>query len=275
MKTLHTKDFIEFSILPYCIGFFALLILITSFRNRKSLLYFTTILFIIFCIVAMADFWKWEYNYGHNLNPEAPIQVPGMTYQPPLLGYKQLLNFSAFSIPDTGGWIFIAAAALLVLCMITEIISSRKEKKKSFSTAVAMIFLLPVFFTSCSSGPEPIQVGKEACSYCKMTVSDARFGGEIVTTKGKVYKFDDMHCMMSFMQEEKIVKPDIKEMYAVDFSGNHYLIKADENLLLFKCDALQSPMGGNIAAFNNRDSLAVLMKKYKQGIPLNWDELIK
>jgi copper chaperone NosL len=275
MKTLHTKDFIEFTILPYCIGFFALLILITGFRNRKSMLYFTTILFIIFCIVAMADFWKWEYNYGHNLNPEAPIQVPGMTYQPPLLGYKQLLNFSAFSIPDTGGWIFIAAAALLVLCMITEIISSKKQKKKSFATAVVMIFLLPVFFTSCASGPEPIQVGKEACNYCKMTVSDARFGGEIVTTKGKVYKFDDMHCMMSFMQEGKIAKPDIKEMYAVDFSGNHNLIKADENLFLFKCDALQSPMGGNIAAFNNRDSLAVLMKKYKKGIPLNWDELIK
>ena len=108
-----------------------------------------------------------------------------------------------------------------------------------------------------------------------MTISDARFGGEIVTTKGKVYKFDDMHCMMSFMQEGKIAKPDIKEMYAVDFSGTHNLIKADESLLLFKCDALQSPMGGNIAAFNNRDSLAVLMKKYKKGIPLNWDELIK
>src|SRR6476661_584991 len=38
MKTLHTKDFIEFTILPYCIGFFALLILITGFRNRKSML---------------------------------------------------------------------------------------------------------------------------------------------------------------------------------------------------------------------------------------------
>ena len=81
--------------------------------------------------------------------------------------------------------------------------------------------------------------------------------------------------MMSFMQESKVAKPDIKEMYAVNFSGNHNLIKANENLLLFKCDALQSPMGGNIAAFNNSDSLAVLMKKYKKGIPLNWDELIK
>src|SRR6516225_12125018 len=100
MKTLHASDFIEFTILPYCLIFFAVLLLITAIRNRKGMLYFTTSLFIIFCIVAMVDFWKWEYNYGHDLNPEAPIQVPGMAYQPPLLGYKQLLNFSAFSIPD-------------------------------------------------------------------------------------------------------------------------------------------------------------------------------
>lgn len=129
MKTLHAKDFIEFTILPYCIMFFALLVFVTAIRNRKSMLYFTTVLFIIFCIVAMIDFWRWEYNYGHNLNPEAPIRVPGMAYQPPLLGYKQLLNFSAFSIPDIGGWMFIAAAVLLVLCMVTEIIVSKREKR--------------------------------------------------------------------------------------------------------------------------------------------------
>jgi hypothetical protein len=53
----------------------------------------------------MIDFWLWEYDYGHNLNPNAPIIVPGMSYQPPLLGFKQLLNFGAYSYPDVGGWI--------------------------------------------------------------------------------------------------------------------------------------------------------------------------
>jgi len=129
MKALHANDFIEFTILPYCIMFFVLLVVVTAIRNRKGMLYFTTSLFIVFCIVAMIDFWRWEYNYGHNLNPDAPIQVPGMSYQPPLIGYKQLLNFSAFSIPDIGGWIFIGAAVLLVLCMLTEILASKKEMK--------------------------------------------------------------------------------------------------------------------------------------------------
>lgn len=275
MKALHSNDFIEFTILPYCIAFFALLFLITAFRNRKTLLYFTTILFIIFCIVAMVDFWKWEYNYGHNLNPEAAIQVPGMTYQPPLLGYKQLLNFSAFSIPDIGGWLFIAAAALLVFCMITEILPPKKEKKKNISTVAAAIIFLPVFFTSCSSGPQPIQVGKDVCDYCKMPVADPRYGGEIITAKGKMYKFDDMHCLTSFLKENNLSRADIKNMYAVNFCGNHNLINADENLLLYKSDLLHSPMNGDIAAFDNRDSLAAVMNKFEGGIPLNWDELIK
>jgi len=275
MKTLHTKDFIEFTILPYCIVFFAALFLLTAFRNRKSLLYFTTILFIVFCIVAMADFWKWEYDYGHDLNPDAAIQVPGMSYQPPLIGYKQLLNFSAFSIPDIGGWIFASAAVLLVLCMITEMVASKKEKKKNFSTAAVMIIFLSVFFTSCASGPEPIKLGKDVCSYCKMTIADAHYGGEIITGKGKLYKFDDMHCLTSFLKENNLSGADIKNFYAVNYCGNHDLIKVDENLLLYKNDLLHSPMNGDIAAFNDRDSLAAVMNKFEGGMPLNWDELIK
>jgi copper chaperone NosL len=130
MKTLHANDFVEFTVLPYCVVFFALLTLGTGVINRRGLLYFTTILFVLFCIAAMGDFWRWEYNYGHDLNPEAPIQVPGMAYQPPLIGYKQLLNFGAFSIPDIGGWFFIGAVIILVFAMFGEIIAGKKEKLK-------------------------------------------------------------------------------------------------------------------------------------------------
>jgi len=144
--------------------------------------------------------------------------------------------------------------------------------KRFFAIAITSLLLM----AACSAGgPEPFNLGKESCSYCKMTISDPRFGAEIITTKGKVYKFDDMRCLNAFLKENNVVKNDIKEMYAVNFCGDHNLVKADENLLLFKCDELQSPMGGNIAAFNDRDSIAVMMKQYKKGIPLNWDELIK
>jgi copper chaperone NosL len=59
------------------------------------------------------DFWKWEYDYGHNLNPDAAIRIPGLTYQPPLFGSKQILNFVANSYPDVGGWLLIFAGVVI------------------------------------------------------------------------------------------------------------------------------------------------------------------
>ena len=127
MKTLHTKDFIEFTLLPYIIALFAACCLAVALINRKKWLILLTSIFVLFGIVAMTDFWRWEYNYGHDLNPEAAIQIPGMAYQPPLIGYKQLLNFGAYSIPDTGGYIFIAVGFILLLATTLQILNNRKK----------------------------------------------------------------------------------------------------------------------------------------------------
>jgi len=120
MQTLHAENFIEFTVLPYIIGSFALLALLGAPIGNKKFLYFLLVLFIIFGIVAMYDFWKWEYDYGHNLDTNAAIKVPGMAYQPPLLGFKQLLNFGAYSFPHTGGWMFIGSGVLMLLASIKE-----------------------------------------------------------------------------------------------------------------------------------------------------------
>ncbi len=128
MKVLNDKDFIEFTVLPYIIGFFSLACLLVALLNRKRLLKIVFSLFLIFGIVAMIDFWRWEYDYGHNLNPAAAIQVPGQSYQPPLIGYKQLLNFGAYSVPDIGGWIFIVVGLVLLTVIVIE-----WEKKKHVS----------------------------------------------------------------------------------------------------------------------------------------------
>ena len=127
MKVLKDSDFIEFTVLPYIIVFFAFAALLVAILNRRRWLNITLILFIVFGILAMYDFWRWEYDYGHNLNPEAAIQVPGMAYQPPLIGYKQLLNFAAYSIPDWGGWLFISVGVLLCLIVFYEWRRSKKQ----------------------------------------------------------------------------------------------------------------------------------------------------
>ncbi len=129
MKTLHTEDFIEFTILPYIVGFFALFCFVVLFLKKQKWLTVLFTLFVIFGIIAMIDFWRWEYAYGHDLNPEAPIQVPGMAYQPPLIGYKQLLNFGAYSIPDVGGILFILVGLLLLVALLIPWYKKRKMKR--------------------------------------------------------------------------------------------------------------------------------------------------
>ena len=127
MKTLHTVDFIEFSVLSYIIIFFASLCFLVAFLNKRKWLTVLLILFVLFGITAMADFWRWEYNYGHDLNPDAAIQIPGMAYQPPLIGYKKLLNFGAYSVPDIGGWIFVSVGLLLLTALILQFTSKKNR----------------------------------------------------------------------------------------------------------------------------------------------------
>jgi copper chaperone NosL len=106
-----------------------------------------------------------------------------------------------------------------------------------------------------------------------MTISDVRFGVELVTKKGKVFKFDDVHCMAAYLKTNDTEPDNIKNYYLSNYSGKHQLIPVDAALLL-KSDGLRSPMGGNVAAFDNKDSLLVI-QKYFSGNTITWSELIK
>jgi copper chaperone NosL len=118
MKHLNEEEFVEFKALPLIIIGYAVLGLLTLLLNRRKIFNVWVILFVIIAIVSFADFYRWEYDYGHDLDPTAAIQVPGMAYQPPLIGFKKLLNFTVYSIPSIGGWIFIAIGVSLVATWI-------------------------------------------------------------------------------------------------------------------------------------------------------------
>jgi copper chaperone NosL len=268
MKTLHADVFVVFKVLPYLIGFFALLFLVAGIVGRRWLLNLTFVLFLLFGVIAMADFWKWEYDYGHNLNPDAAIKVPGMSYQPPLIGYKQLLNFSAYSMPDIGGWIFVGVGAIALTCVVL----AWRNKKSRSRTVLAGVAAAMLIFTasSCNAGPQPLKTGVDQCSFCKMTLSDNRFGAEIITKKGRAFKFDDPHCLLAYLGKETN-QEGIASIYFVTFEGDHSLIDAEKAFFL-KSDQLQSPMGGNVAAFATKASLENASRQFK-GSELSWKEL--
>ncbi|MDO3643630.1 hypothetical protein [Mucilaginibacter sp. L3T2-6] len=124
MKHISIADFREFKILPYAFGMVLLLGAVAAVINSRKLAITWFLSLCLFGIAGFTDFYIWEYNYGHHLNPHAAIKVEGMYYQPPLFGYKQLLNFTAGSLPDTGGIIVGIGGVLAALPLI-----KRKKSK--------------------------------------------------------------------------------------------------------------------------------------------------
>ncbi|MEI1279751.1 hypothetical protein V6Z05_15580 [Leptospira venezuelensis] len=120
MHEIVSESVPELLFMPYVLGFLIFGAFVT-FLNPKGYMVILGILnIIILGILGMYDFWRWEYNYGHNLNPEAPIVVPGMAYQPPLLGCKEMLNITACSFPSWGGIILFLSLGLLIYVIWNE-----------------------------------------------------------------------------------------------------------------------------------------------------------
>src|SRR4030066_180935 len=126
MKEIIPDTIPELKIMPYIIIFLIVFGLITGISGKRSLVYIWIILFIVVAAVGIYDFYMWEYDYGHNLNPHAAIKIPGMAYQPPLIGSKMLLNFNAISMPHIGSWVLVASVVLAVIALIID----KKSKKE-------------------------------------------------------------------------------------------------------------------------------------------------
>lgn len=127
MKHIEVEMFPEFGYMIYIVGFLIGFGLLTSLINRRLMLWMFSLLLVATAVAALVDFWLWGYDYGHNLDPTAAINIPGMSYQPPLIGTKQLLNFTAFSGPDIGGWIFIISGVLIMGTLSFELYTQKKR----------------------------------------------------------------------------------------------------------------------------------------------------
>ncbi|HMQ07498.1 MAG TPA: nitrous oxide reductase accessory protein NosL [Saprospiraceae bacterium] len=138
-----------------------------------------------------------------------------------------------------------------------------------------LIFCIMVLnFTSCSYGPQPIRFGKDACSHCMMTIMDPKFGGEIVTQKGKIYMFDDINCMIRFTGKEGEKVKTQGTFYTLDFSNPPTLIPADQAYYILS-DIIKSPMASRVAAFGNEVQRDSFFNQWNEnGILLQWEEIV-
>lgn len=268
MRKISVAMFPEFEFLGYVVAFYILLGLAVAIIGNRKILFWYLIFTLFGGLFAMYDYYRWGYEYGHNLDPTAPIKVPGLSYQPPMIGHKRLLNFDAYSFPDIGGWIIITAASIMILVWFIDWYRARKQKMKLLS-ALATSFVL-FFLASCSAQPEPLKIGTDICHLCKMGIADLKFGSEIITNKGKVYKFDDIGCMIRFMKAGDIEQKNVARTVVMNYEKQNDFIDVDKAVLLNN-ELTKSPMGFNIAAFSSNDAAAKLAGT--NGKIISWKEL--
>ncbi len=125
MKRIIPESIPELRFMPIFVGGLIGLGLLAAASGKRGLLYAWAGLFVAGALAGLADFYRWGYDYGHNLDPEAIIKISGMSYQPPLIGNKQLLNFHATSWPASGGWVLVAAVLVGLMLVLREFRAAR------------------------------------------------------------------------------------------------------------------------------------------------------
>lgn len=118
MKDISAESIPELKYMPYVLAFMTGRAC-PRFLTRLFMVLLGILNTILVAIVGLADFWRWEYDYGHNLKPDAAIQIPDMAYQPPLLACKEMLYY-ACSWPHGGVVLILLGMAILVWIVYEE-----------------------------------------------------------------------------------------------------------------------------------------------------------
>ncbi len=127
-------------------------------------------------------------------------------------------------------------------------------------------------FSACSIETEPINYGKENCAFCKMTIVDKQFGTELVTLKGKVFKFDDLSCMSKYMKTAELHEADCKHVVVSNYEKPGEFIDFNKAFFI-QSENLQSPMLGNIAAFDSETSIQEFITTDSTTKNITWTEI--
>ena len=153
MKAIEPDAIPVLRYMPWVVAALALFGLGAAIAGRRALLMAWVAAFAAAGAAGLVDFYAWSYDYGHNLAADAAIKVPGMTYQPPLIGTKQILNISASSWPATGGWLAVLAFALAVAALTPLGRRVRVAAKPAFAPAHALALLVAALLLSWFARP--------------------------------------------------------------------------------------------------------------------------
>ena len=266
MKAIEPDAIPELRVMPWIVVGLATLGLLGAAFGRRSVLYVWLGSFAMLAVVGLYDFWRWEYDYGHDIDFEhAIIKIPGMTYQPPLIGTKQLLNFTAASWPAGGAICLGVAFALGIAALVVTRRSRATARRASIALAVAA--------SACAApGPRAVAYGRDTCEYCRMIISDRRFGGQLVTSKGKVHAFDSVECLAAYYLANDAAT-DGSQAWVADFGTPERWVVVDQAVFA-RSTGRQSPMGLGIVSFDAKADTAAIRSELHATV-MTWSAVLE
>jgi copper chaperone NosL len=122
MKEINPEEIPELAYMPWILGILIGLGLLAGIQGNNILRIAYVALTVLLLALAVYDLYLWQYDYGHNLADDAPIKIEGGSFQPPLIGHKNVANFIVKSVPVVGA----AFPLLSLILMITGIIKEFK-----------------------------------------------------------------------------------------------------------------------------------------------------
>ncbi|MEP0368386.1 MAG: nitrous oxide reductase accessory protein NosL [Cyclobacteriaceae bacterium] len=139
---------------------------------------------------------------------------------------------------------------------------------------IAVMFLLGVFVmlyaAACSNGPKPINFGQDACDFCRMTIVDTQHAAQLVTEKGRNYKYDAIECMINDLNKWK--RPPVQTHLVADYANPGELTDAlTANYLI--SEEIPSPMGAYLSAFSSEIKRNGVHRT-SGGEKLSWNQLL-
>lgn len=140
----------------------------------------------------------------------------------------------------------------------------------SFSKSV-FYFTSVLFLSGCiNQEPADVHLFTDECTYCKMVISDTKFATQLVSDKGKAYKFDSIECMAAFTHQNPQLVENAK-LYLSDYTQNaNWLLLKDVSV--YHSEEVQSPMGLSLFAIRSDTSLPRTLSGAEKK---DWNQTVK
>jgi copper chaperone NosL len=122
-----------------------------------------------------------------------------------------------------------------------------------------LMIAVAVFANCQRRTAEPVALAPEdMCSYCRMAISEKQYAAELIDSDGTAFKFDDIGCMVHFLQSGK--SKTIAASFVMDFSERQWL-KADDAFYV-RSSEFTTPMNGGMVAFRTEAKAREAANKY-------------